>query len=101
ARWFVSVVAPNQMATAKSVTELLDCLFVKHDLATRHRRDFYVRHVRVPSSSEDRIKTRTARRYRRPIFTRSVMNSRLFIRSPRRRGRAACLEFGGQAPWRS
>src|SRR5262245_35870943 len=28
---------------------------------------------------------------------RSVMNSRLFIRSPRRRARAACLEFGGRA----
>jgi hypothetical protein len=30
----------------------------------------------------------------------SVMNSHLFTLSPRRRARAACQEFGGQAPWR-
>src|SRR5262249_24338988 len=31
----------------------------------------------------------------------NVMNSRRFIRSPRRRARAACREFGGRAPSRS
>ena len=31
----------------------------------------------------------------------SVMNSRRFIRSPRRRGRAESVEFRGRAPWRS
>ena len=31
----------------------------------------------------------------------SVMNSRRFIRSPRRRGRAAWSELRGRAPWRS
>jgi hypothetical protein len=30
----------------------------------------------------------------------SVMNSRRFIRSPRRRGRAACPVRGGRALWR-
>src|SRR5436309_10059969 len=32
---------------------------------------------------------------------RSVMNSRRFIQSPRRRGRAVLGEFRRQAPWRS
>jgi hypothetical protein len=31
----------------------------------------------------------------------ATITLRRFIRSPRRRAREACQEFGGQAPWRS
>src|SRR4051794_1045281 len=31
----------------------------------------------------------------------TAMNSRLFIQSPRRRGRAALVEFRGRSPWLS
>ena len=40
-------------------------------------------------------------RPRRAAPPSSVMNSRRFIRSPRRRGRAATAGFRGRAPWRS
>jgi hypothetical protein len=44
ARCIVSVIAPNQMAAAQAGTELLDRVCVEHDLATRRRRDFDIRH---------------------------------------------------------
>src|SRR5262249_26303469 len=46
ARRIVSIVSPKQMATAQSGTELLNHICVEHDLATCHRRDFDIRHIR-------------------------------------------------------
>jgi hypothetical protein len=49
ARRIVTIGASKQMATAQSLTELLDHICVECDLATHRRCDFDIRHVGIPS----------------------------------------------------
>src|SRR5262249_57309314 len=69
ARCIVSAIAPKQMATAQSRMELLDCLCIEYEHATRGRRDFDIRHVRSSLTFGRPHQTETAPGYRRRIFT--------------------------------
>src|SRR6266511_3378493 len=42
----LAVLAPKQMTTAQSGTELINHICFEHDLATRHPCDLHIRHVR-------------------------------------------------------